>query len=116
MPGLNQTGPIGQGPLTGRGMGCCSTSEKSKDASPEFMRGGGRGRGQGPGRGFAGRHGRRNRFFSQKRRRVEFPDMTTAKPDVSDLEVKVEATKEALRQMTEQLETLKETANREGES
>jgi hypothetical protein len=23
MPGLNQTGPVGQGPMTGRGMGRC---------------------------------------------------------------------------------------------
>lgn len=44
MPGLDSTGPRGQGPMTGRGMGFCG--------------GGGRGRGGGYGRGW----GRRNMF------------------------------------------------------
>lgn len=116
MPGFDQTGPMGEGSLTGRGMGRCQTSQQSEEASPELMRGGGRGRGQGYGRGSAGRHGRRNRFFAQERRQVEFPDMTTTKPDVSDLEAELEATKEVLRQMTEQLESLKESVKEEGES
>ena len=41
MPRLDGTGPMGQGPMTGRGMGNCPA--------------GGRGRGQGFGRGFGGR-------------------------------------------------------------
>ena len=30
MPGLNQTGPVGQGPMTGRGMGKCNPSPNGK--------------------------------------------------------------------------------------
>jgi hypothetical protein len=72
MPGLNQTGPVGQGPKTGRGMGRCNPVNKgktddeillNKDSSLEpeqrLGRGSGMGRGQGgPGRGL----GRQNRF------------------------------------------------------
>lgn len=73
MPGFNQTGPMGQGPMTGRRMGRCtnygakvkneetSTSENQTEREPEnFL---GRGFGFGHGRGFRG-HGMgfRNRF------------------------------------------------------
>lgn len=72
MSGLNQTGPMGQGPKTGRGMGRCNPDNKgktddeilqNKDSSLEPGLGMGRrfglGRGQGgPGRGL----GRQNRF------------------------------------------------------
>jgi len=37
MPGLNQTGPVGQGPMTGRGMGRCNTSHTQK-TNDEFKR------------------------------------------------------------------------------
>ncbi|NMC51591.1 DUF5320 domain-containing protein [Candidatus Kuenenbacteria bacterium] len=47
MPRLNKTGPMGQGPLTGRGMGLC---------------GGGMGRGW----GFGGGYGYGRRFISPK--------------------------------------------------
>ncbi len=30
MPGLNQTGPVGQGPMTGRRMGQCNPDAKGK--------------------------------------------------------------------------------------
>lgn len=73
MPNFNQTGPLGQGPMTGRRMGRCTNfglSQKSNetpdqdpimpDATQPF---GGRGRGFGPGRRGRGRgFGQRNRF------------------------------------------------------
>jgi hypothetical protein len=31
MPGLNQTGPVGQGPMTGMGMGRCNSSRIEKN-------------------------------------------------------------------------------------
>lgn len=35
MPGLNQTGPMGQGPMTGRGLGrCADAAWKSNAKSP----------------------------------------------------------------------------------
>lgn len=64
MPRFNRTGPTGQGPLTGRGMGPCN--ERYVDASPRagYGRGlgvgrgiGARGRGLGAGRGLGFRRG-----------------------------------------------------------
>jgi hypothetical protein len=73
MPGLNQTGPMGQGPMTGRRMGRCANSRtnlknqtaaskpNADENSPEDLQdrgfGAGRGRRQ---RGFG--MGRQNRF------------------------------------------------------
>ncbi len=47
MPRGDRTGPMGQGPVTGRGLGYCSGYE-----SPGFAKGFGMGRGFGRGRGF----------------------------------------------------------------
>jgi len=73
MPGLNQTGPAGQGPMTGRRMGRCANSganqkntseaenETQNKTNDEAL--GGRGFGFGFGRGRGGRGmGRQNRF------------------------------------------------------
>ncbi len=49
MPGFNQKGPLGQGPLTGRRQGPCGGGAGS---NTDFGRGLGRGRGQRMGRGF----------------------------------------------------------------
>ncbi len=38
MPGLNGTGPAGQGPSTGRGMGNCNTSDQEGNQSRPFFR------------------------------------------------------------------------------
>lgn len=73
MPGFNQTGPIGQGPMTGRKMGRCTnlrtslkdqTTESNENANENIPdniqeRGFGFRRGRG-GRGFG--MGRQNRF------------------------------------------------------
>ncbi len=74
MPGFNQKGPAGQGPMTGRRMGKCTnfganqksqpTEEETQNhdfARQDFGRGfGRRGRGRGFNRGF----GMQNRFRS----------------------------------------------------
>ena len=73
MPGFNQTGPMGQGPMTGRRMGRCTnfganlknqadeTTEKTNENLPENFQGRGFGFGRGRGgRGFG--MGQRNRF------------------------------------------------------
>lgn len=80
MPGFNQTGPMGQGPMTGRRMGRCSNSEtspqnqttESKENTNENVpenfqgRGFGFGRGRGRGRGRQGfGMGQQNRFRGQ---------------------------------------------------
>jgi hypothetical protein len=74
MPGEDRTGPLGEGPRTGRGLGRCHDDEETKkDGDREVDlrrtglgrgrgRGGGRGRGRGggQGRGFRNRGGGRN--------------------------------------------------------
>lgn len=76
MPGFNQTGPMGRGPMTGWKMGRCTNfgakrkeeavagNQAPEETLPEDLRGRGFGRGrggQGRGRGgFGG--GRQNRF------------------------------------------------------
>ncbi|MDD2584089.1 MAG: DUF5320 domain-containing protein [Bacteroidales bacterium] len=57
MPGFNQTGPNGQGPRTGRGLGKCKgtptedTLRNENDSTFGQGRGPGQGRGMGAGRG-----------------------------------------------------------------
>ncbi|MCD6435848.1 MAG: DUF5320 domain-containing protein [Clostridiales bacterium] len=53
MPAGNKTGPLGQGPMTGRGMGTCNTNNTSANNSFfGFGRGFGRSGGFGFRRGF----------------------------------------------------------------
>jgi hypothetical protein len=62
MPRGDRTGPMGQGPRTGRGLGYCSGSE-----TPGYANSGpglGFGMGGGGGRGMGGGRGRRNMFFA----------------------------------------------------
>lgn len=58
MPGGDGTGPIGQGPMTGRALGLCAGNPTPGYANPGFGQGYGRGRGRNNTRGFWGR-GRR---------------------------------------------------------
>ena len=73
MPGFNQTGPMGHGPMTGRRMGRCNNSgtslknqttestENANENTPENFQGRGFGFGRGRGgQGFG--MGRQNRF------------------------------------------------------
>jgi len=55
MPGGDRTGPMGQGPMTGRAAGLCAGSPNPGYANPRYGIGLGRGRGRGFGRGFWGR-------------------------------------------------------------
>ncbi|MEA2112952.1 MAG: DUF5320 domain-containing protein [Patescibacteria group bacterium] len=73
MPKFDGTGPLGQGPRTGRGMGPC---------------GGGMGRGCGFGQGMGGR-----RFFSKK----EESEMLDT--EVGELEAELKAIKERLSEL-----------------
>lgn len=54
MPGRNRTGPLGRGPMTGRGMGLCAGNGAGTEYSVGLGRGfgGGLGRGAGFGGGF----------------------------------------------------------------
>jgi len=55
MPGGDRTGPMGRGPMSGRGLGLCSGSPTPGYATPGYGQGFGRGWGRGFGRGFWGR-------------------------------------------------------------
>lgn len=66
MPGGNGTGPMGAGPMTGRGAGYCANFATPGFATP--ARGGRFGRGMGMGmarNGRGGGFGFRNRFYAQ---------------------------------------------------
>lgn len=52
MPGFDGTGPLGQGPMTGRGLGNCNPNAAGYGAGRGLGRGMGRGFGRGMGRGF----------------------------------------------------------------
>jgi hypothetical protein len=61
MPGGDRTGPVGRGPMTGRGAGYCAGYGVQGFVNP--ARGGGYGRGHGWGRGAGGRGGWRHRHW-----------------------------------------------------
>jgi hypothetical protein len=80
MPGRDRTGPMGQGPFSGRGFGDCEGYDKFGDASQIPRRGfgmgwgGGRGYGWGGGRGYGWGGGRRRGFrFSAPMARGSLP-------------------------------------------
>ena len=63
MPGLDGTGPMGEGPMTGGGFGYCVSENMPRYGGygrgfARFGRGGGRGYGRGFGRGFGRGYGR----------------------------------------------------------
>jgi len=64
MPRGDRTGPMGMGPMTGRGLGLCSGSEAPGYANPAPGRGFGMGGGRGRGMGGGGGRGRRNMFYA----------------------------------------------------
>ncbi|MFC1611726.1 DUF5320 domain-containing protein [Myxococcota bacterium] len=61
MPGGDKTGPLGDGPMTGRAAGICNDDPMPSQANPAFGGGRGFGRGRGGGRRMGWRHGRRGR-------------------------------------------------------
>ena len=66
MPGGDRTGPMGAGPMTGRGAGYCAGFSMPGYANPMYVggMGYGRGRGMGYGRGMGGGRGWRNMYYA----------------------------------------------------
>ena len=62
MPAGDGTGPVGTGPMTGRGTGYCADYTMPGFMNP--MPGRGRSMGSGRGRGGGGRHGWRHQFYA----------------------------------------------------
>lgn len=52
MPGGDRTGPMGHGPMTGRGLGLCAGYSSPGYSNPGYGQGHGRGWGRGFGRGY----------------------------------------------------------------
>jgi len=116
MPGQDQTGPRGEGPRTGRGMGICGPGDAARGQGI-----GGQGRfGQG-GRGQGGgRRGRRNRFYATgltrwqqameedvaKEQASEVSPNTAT--ELAELRRLMEATHQRLDQMEHKIETIRE--------
>ncbi|MFP4023682.1 MAG: DUF5320 domain-containing protein [Thiohalospira sp.] len=96
MPGRDRTGPLGQGSMTGRGMGFCSGNEFSGNTTGVFGRGLARGF-----RGGLGRRGGFSRFASfgfgqntedakQNRKRAIESELDYLKKQINRLEIELE--------------------------
>ncbi len=95
MPGGDRTGPRGEGPMTGRGMGYCA------EGSATPMRGAfgmGQGRGFGRGRGFA---------RTIPANTAPLPQELSKEQQMKNLEQQKVATEERLKEIERQLEDLK---------
>ena len=95
MPNQDKTGPMGQGPRTGRGLGPCACPARGEGTRQGYGRQGGRGRGffgNGSGRGFFGK------FFSRKNNQVS-------------LEEREKMLEEELQAIREEKESLKDQQN-----
>ena len=103
MPRGDRTGPVGAGPRTGRGLGCCSGYD-----APGFMHAGfgGGGFGAGFGRGFGFRH----RFSAAAPPGWGYPGYTppTREETLSDLKANSEWLKGQLDGVNKRIEELEE--------
>jgi len=89
MPGQDRTGPLGQGPLTGRGLGPCG-------------RGMGRGLGMGRGRGFGWR------ARTMQIMPIQQPAVITEKQEKEFLEQELTVLKEEMKDIEERIKELKQ--------
>jgi hypothetical protein len=99
MPRGDQTGPNGQGAMTGRAMGYCAGYEAPGYANPCFNRGFGRGR------GFA----RRARFMPMQQviPIQQVPVEMTEKQEKQFLEQELEALKQEMNEIEKRLKEIK---------
>ncbi len=102
MPGFDKSGPGGQGPMTGRGMGNCQTQGQTN-----MPMGGGRGMGMGGGRGLgrgAGVGGGRGMRL-RNQAMVQNPQIVdnVAAEDINELYNQVEMLKNQVAELTSQL-------------
>jgi len=115
MPGGDRTGPLGMGPMTGRGVGYCAGYPVPGYANPFIRRGMGMARGRGFGRGF-------NRWYSRPAPAAYYPhfwETPYAQPYTGyagysgpgmlavDQEVELGSLKEQSEYLTETLDSIK---------
>ena len=105
MPGGDRTGPMGQGPMTGRGAGYCSGNPTPGYSIPAFRPGIGRGRRVNYGRGFRGR-GRGFWFRANIDNQVYQPTIEEEKryyeESIKNLEDEIKFLKDKLKNLSEE--------------
>lgn len=99
MPGGDRTGPLGEGPMTGRQLGYGAGFN-----SPGYTQGFGfgRGRGGGRGRGFGYGPGFRSRNYNQN------TSFVTSEPELSQIKEEVNIMKNSLASLLERLDSMTE--------
>jgi hypothetical protein len=109
MPALNGTGPRGQGPQTGRGLGYCSPTGRTNRLNYGYGRGFGHGWfGQGQGRGFGFGRGWGWRYpYGVYPDRPDYSYEPTAKEEKEMLNEELKILKEEMKGMEARLEELK---------
>ena len=113
MPGLNQTGPSGRGPMTGRGRGLCNVGRPAYTAGVTDSAG--LGRGMRFGRGFRGGPGLEMRPYGGRglgRRRVAFQEAYTqdAQVEIDRLNLQAESLKRELDAINQRLSEMEKSA------
>ena len=106
MPGFDRTGPRGQGPLTGRGLGNCGGGSAPRGA---LINRGLRGSGQGMGRGFWGRGfgWRRMQSIPDNDPRTEYENVSLSREEekkileaeLKDIELEKQAVEKKLQEL-----------------
>lgn len=100
MPGGNGTGPMGMGPMTGRGMGYCAGYTRPGFVNPGFGHGTGWGRGRGRGFGM----GWRNRWADPFYTAPVYPAQPYMQPATAQNEA--DALKDQAKYFSEALESI----------
>ncbi len=100
MPRGDGTGPAGQGPMTGRGMGYCAGYNQPGYISGGYGRGMGYGRGRGPG-------WRRNAYFNQPAQPAQ-PAQTVTTSEKQYLKDQADALQQELKAVKERLSQLED--------
>lgn len=108
MPGGDRTGPLGQGPMTGRGAGYCAGADAPGFMNAGMGRGMGRGFGPGRGRGFTGAWGqgrgrgrRRRAFWSEGPGYYPAADEAqTARDEIAELRQRIELLDQRLSELS----------------
>jgi len=101
MPGFNQQGPNGEGPLTGRGLGVCASrrSMDRRNVPPYAGLGLGRRYGGRPGMGMGRGPGRNRAAFFQ-------PQADTGSTDIDALKTLLESTQRTMETLSNRLDAL----------
>jgi len=100
MPGGDQTGPMGMGPRTGRGLGYCSSYDAPGFANPAS------GSGMGWRRGWGGGFGWRHRFFATGRARWDYYAPPTQEENLQALKAESEWLKGQLDAINKRIEEI----------